>query len=152
MITTSLLLATPGLLVGTIVLSFRTKAGATTQSLSPGPAGWLSSDLEKRAFAQLEQRFPPPDFIISAHMLLMDVIGRDRLDVLTPSDREFCWKAHCDFVVVDRASMNIIHAVEVNGHFHDVLRQQKRDHRKKTILRQFGISLTVIEPKSISLP
>lgn len=76
-------------------------------------------------------------------MLLADVIGRHRLSILERSSREFCWKAHCDFVVVARSSMEIEHVVEVNGGFHMLPGQIVRDAKKAKILAQFNIDLRI---------
>ena len=104
---------------------------------------WLASHLEIRAFRRLEQRFSRDRHLISAHMLLVDVIGRQNLEQLSADDRQFVWRAHCDFVIVSRASLKIVKVVEVNGAFHQNTRQRGHDLRKRAILGRWGIELEV---------
>ena len=137
----ALLLASPGLAIGVGIWAKPRVVGTHPRGDLPKPYPWLASRAEERAFEHLERTFPPPRFIISAHMLLADVVGRSQLLRLCPSDREFCWKAHCDFVIVERSTMNISRVVEVNGPHHQLPAQTMPYRRKSAILRQFGTAL-----------
>lgn len=132
-------MATPGVVVGLAVL-VRTILGQQGSAWS-GPTPWLASALEETAFREIESRFPVETHLISAHMLLADVVGRQRLDFLDGPDRIFCWKAHCDFVVVDRRSLQIRCVIEVDGPSHLQAVQRIRDLRKTRILERCGIEL-----------
>jgi hypothetical protein len=140
----ALLLASPGIAIGAMTFVKPRLAIIHSRNDSTKPALWLASRAEERAFNHLEKTFPPPHFIISAHMLLADVVGRNELSLLRPSDRAFCWKAHCDFVVVERSTMKIVRAIEVNGSHHRQPIQAIRDRRKASILRQFDIALDIL--------
>ena len=126
--------ALPGILVG-LGVWFREQH--TPSSYLPVP--WLASHLEEQTFGILVQKYTPDRYVISAHMLLIDVIGRDRTASLTPEESRFAWKAHCDFVIVDRATLTTERVVEVNGSHHYTEPQERRDRMKQRILRQRGI-------------
>lgn len=139
-----LMMSAPGLAVGLLVLKadrmrmVRVR-GNSLQEGSP----WLASRREERAFRELQTIYPPSHYTISAHMLLIDVIGRQEAHRLVPRDREFAWKAHCDFVIVSVSRLRIEKVVEVNGPFHQRADQQDRDKRKRQILAQFHIGLEI---------
>ena len=79
-----LVLASPGIVVATLAL----RRNTTIVSADPGEekTRWLASHLEERVLMDLCQRFPVDRFVISAHMLLADVVGRDRLEQLSRRD------------------------------------------------------------------
>lgn len=129
-------LALPGIIIGFLVFWRGT-------SLRRAGHPWLASGLEVRAFHRLEQKFSRDHHLISAHMLLADVIGRQNLNGLSIEDRQFAWRAHCDFVIVARESLEIVRVVEVNGGFHRDVRQQFHDGHKREILAGIGIALEV---------
>lgn len=137
----ALVLASPGIAVA--IKALRRNTRIVSADCSEGKTRWLASHLEEQVFMDLCQRFPIDRFVISAHMLLADVVGRDRLDQLSREDRNFAWRAHCDFVIVDRDNLRIIRVVEVNGGFHASPLQTGRDARKKSLLRRFGIELEI---------
>lgn len=132
-------LAAPGLAIG--LLAWWRSVGSSHFMESRHP--WLASGLEIRAFHMLEERFSRAEHLISAHMLLVDVIGRQNLDQLSGHDRQFVWRAHCDFVIVRRASLTIERVVEINGGFHADPAQEAHDTRKREILSRVGIALEV---------
>lgn len=142
-----LLLSSPGIAVGALVTVHRIRefrrdpVGGTFS----GRVSWLASQGEEETFRQLRAIFPSDKYLISAHMLLADVIGRNQLRYLSDLDREFAWKAHCDFVVVRVDDLTIEQVVEVNGAHHQSPIQMARDRQKQQILRRFGIRLEVIE-------
>lgn len=136
----------PGSVFGIVAMGLATvNARHLAQSVSPARAKtcWLASRMEESAFRHLQTQYPPDDFIISAHMLLIDVIGRNQSGYLSDADREFSWKAHCDFVVVSASDLTIERVVEVNGSYHQMPKQWERDRQKRRILAQFGIRLQV---------
>jgi len=120
--------------------------------LSRSPVPWLASQLEEQAFTILVQKYAPDRYVISAHMLLIDVIGRDRTASLTPEETRFAWKAHCDFVIVDWATLTTERVVEVNGPRHHTELQEHRDRIKQRILRQRGIACETWQPKDKMAP
>lgn len=137
----ALVLASPGIAVPLVI---RWKHSRTWAPRVVGtPTRWLASRFEERVFSELCRRFPTDGFVISAHMLLADVIGRHRLGELSREERTFCWRAHCDFVVVDRKSLVTMRVIEVNGAFHGDPAQKPRDARKQELLERFGIVLEV---------
>jgi hypothetical protein len=140
----AILLASPGAAFALFALRTKSPTWSHRPSEDRRSPNWFASQFEERAFRRLEVSYPPPKFIISAHMLLADVVGRSELPQLRPHDREFCWKAHCDFVVVERATMKISRVVEVNGPHHRLPAQTVRDWRKAAILRQFDIALDIV--------
>ncbi len=127
-------MAVPGVLVG-LGVWFQEQHPPSVHLSVP----WLASRLEEQAFGILVQKYAPDRYVISAHMLLIDVIGRDRTVSLTPEETRFAWKAHCDFVIVDRATLTAERVVEVNGPHHHTEPQERRDRMKQKILRQQGI-------------
>ena len=104
---------------------------------------WLASALEVKAYHALVRIYPPDRYLISAHMGLIDVIGRSHLDTLSVPDRRFAWRAHCDFVIVDRHSLAIQKVVEINGPHHGSPEQALRDRQKSKILAARGIALDI---------
>ena len=137
----ALLLASPGIAVPFVI---RWKHPRTVAPIVAGtPNRWLASRFEERVFFELCQRFPAGCFVISAHMLLADVIGRNRLSELSIEERRFAWLAHCDFVVVDRKNLVTVRVIEVNGSFHGDPAQKRRDAQKKKLLERFGILLEI---------
>lgn len=137
----ALILASPGIAMGIAALRW------IVRPISVGTGDertqWLASNLEERVFMELCQRFPVDRFVISAHMLLADVVGRDRLGQLSRVDRNFAWRAHCDFVIVDRDNLRIVRTIEVNGGFHSRPEQRIRDAQKRALLERFGIALEI---------
>lgn len=132
-------LVMPGLVIG--ILAWWRSAGLRQPIKFGHP--WLASGLEVRSFHKLEARFSRAEHLISAHMLLVDVIGRQNLEQLSPEDRQFVWRAHCDFIIVRRESLQIERVVEINGGFHAGTTQQAHDERKREILTRMGIDLEV---------
>lgn len=132
-------LVTPGLCIGILALWRSAGLGTIVHRGHP----WLASGLEVRAFHRLEQRFAADRHLISAHMLLADVVGRQNLDQLSANDRQFAWRAHCDFVIVSRDSLTIEKVVEINGGFHQNPQQKIHDGQKRDILSRLGITLEV---------
>lgn len=130
--------ASPGLVIGIALLG---RCCLPLRGLRTSPISWLASIGEEQAFRLLENRYPPGQYIISAHMLLIDVIGRDRLWRLSSTDQEFAWKAHVDFVVVTREFLTVLTVVEVDGPQHIAGSQQQRDKRKDQLLQRFGIAI-----------
>lgn len=94
-------------------------------------------------FRELIQEYPIPQFYISGHMALIDVIGRGNAGRLSPEDRTFAFRAHCDFVIVKAGSLTVQRVIEVNGVFDRDPVQGVRDVRKKRLLPYFGIRLKV---------
>ena len=137
----ALLLASPGIVVAIRILRRNTRI--VSADMGGMKTRWLASNLEERVFMDLSHRFPVDRFVISAHMLLADVVGRERLGQLPLIDRQFAWRAHCDFVIVDRDDLRIVRAIEVNGGFHARIEQKVRDARKKALLARFGIALEI---------
>lgn len=131
----------PGLVAGLILpyRSWRPSSSVLAQRSHP----WLSSGLEVKAYRRLEQLYAPDRYLISAHMLLADVVGRQNLSTLSHEDRTFCWKAHSDFVVVDRHTLSIQKVIEVNGPHHASPKQMSHDRRKSRILASMGILLDI---------
>ena len=139
-----LLTSAPGMVMGVaIVWRQRWLARRALLGSTPIKSRWLASRREEEAFRKLQGMFSPNQFFISAHMLLVDVIGRERSHLLPPKDREFAWRAHCDFVIVHADSLLIEKVVEVNGPFHLDRVQALRDRQKKRILERFQIQLEV---------
>lgn len=132
-------LTAPGLAIGLLAWWRSVGLGHPIESGHP----WLASGLEIRAFHKLEARFSRTEHLISAHMLLADVIGRQNLEQLSRDDRQFVWRAHCDFVIVRRESLKIERVVEINGGFHEESTQEAHDSRKREILGRVGIELEV---------
>lgn len=136
----------PGFVVGIVVLA-KSRSSRTRRSIGEivrRESRWLASRFEETTFRQLRLRYPLDQYVVSAHMLLIDVIGRDSLAGLSPHDRHFAWTAHCDFVVVRLDNLSIERVVEVNGLHHRLTRQIIRDGLKKEILRRHGITLEVV--------
>ena len=79
-------------------------------------------------------------------MGLIDVIGRSHLDTLSVADLRFAWRAHCDFVIVDRHTLAIQKVIEVNGPQHVKPEQALRDRQKSKILAARGIVLDIWSP------
>lgn len=133
----------PGWAIAALVYrNVRTRTtGRRTTSVA---AAWLASEYEKTTFLDLERRYPSPMYLISAHMLLADVVGRNRLGELDEADRAFAWRAYCDFVVVDRATFTIIKVLEANGPLHLSRIQRQRDRRNQRILHRFGVQLETV--------
>ncbi len=138
------LLSVPGWAIGALTLG-RQRPSATTvrRSDTQTETRWLFSQREERAFRALQQEFPADQFLISAHMLLIDVIGRDRSYQLSLEDRAFAWKAHCDFAIVRTKDLIADRVVEINGPLHVRPIQAMRDSQKKCILHEFHIPLDV---------
>lgn len=137
------LLATPGVIIGLKVLAHQRLTEDVPVSMN-GTVPWLASSFEQQTFRRLEKRFPPQQFIISAHVLFIDVIGRSNLGLLSYEDRRFVWKAHCDFVITDRKSLSIVKVIEVNGRTHTQAYQRSRDGTKHRLLAAFQIPLAVV--------
>ncbi len=135
------MLLSPGIVAGIMVLWKKFGYGHPP---AISPQAWLASRLEERAFRLLSVRYPCERYLISAHMLLVDVVGRQHLPQLAPLERRFAWRAHCDFVIVERSSLTIIRVIEVNGAYHDDRYQQELDQRKRRLLAQFGIPLETL--------
>jgi hypothetical protein len=138
------LLSLPGWVMGALAFG-RQRPGAKTARPSsiPTETRWLASQREERAFRALRQEFPADQFLISAHMLLIDVIGRNRSPQLSREDRAFAWKAHCDFVIVRTQDLVVDRVVEINGPLHVRPMQAIRDTQKKRILHAFHIALDI---------
>ncbi len=107
--------------------------------------GWPPSWRRQRIEAFAARTYLASDFVISAHMSLLDVIGRGQAARLSKRDREFAWRAHCDFVIVRTRDLFITRVIEVNGRFHRGAGQMLRDRRKRLILQRFGIPMQVID-------
>lgn len=132
------LLIAPGLVMA-VFIQWRTRL---LKSASPPISHpWLASSFEVSSYHHLEKLYDHSAYIISAHMLLADVIGREHLDDLSSEDRRFAWRAHCDFVIVDRNSLTIQRVIEINGLYHRNPAQQLSDQRKQRLLARVGISL-----------
>lgn len=136
-------LATPGVIVGLKVLAHQRLTENVPVSVN-GNVPWLASSFEQRTFRRLEKRFPPHQFVISAHVLLIDVIGRGNLSLLSQEERRFAWRAHCDFIITDRQTLSVLEVIEVNGPSHHQPVQRDRDWKKRHLLDLFGIPLEVV--------
>ena len=133
--------ALPGIVIGSTLLLVRALRRRAHSRSTPAPCPWLASPLEIDAFHRLEALYPPSQYLISAHTLLVDVIGRQNLTRLSRDEERFAWRAHCDFVIVDRSTLNIHSVVEVNGGQHDLPQQRGYDALKAAILARMGIPL-----------
>ncbi len=133
----------PGLIagVGALYRIARHPQVGLRPSLNHHP--WLASSLEEKAYHALTRLYPQDRYLISAHMGLIDVIGRNYLDTLSREDRRFAWHAHCDFVIVDRRTLAIQKVIEVNGRQHLRPDQALRDRQKSKILAVRGIALDI---------
>lgn len=135
------LFASPGLIILGVVLWWDWRQ-RRFRPLGKAAPMWLASRAEAVAFRQLEQRYPPDRFIISAHVLLIDVLGRDRVGALRSWERDFAFRAHCDFVIADRKSLAILAVVEVGGPGHDRESQRRRDRMKDALLARAKVPVT----------
>lgn len=131
----------PGIAAGLVVLW---KTALSRRNLLVAETRWLASSFEEQAFHALSLRYPPDRYLISAHMLLADVVGRQNLPRLSSQDQRFSWRAHCDFVIVERRSLTIVRVLEVNGPYHNNRHQQDLDARKQRLLAKFGIALETL--------
>lgn len=62
----------------------------------------------------LRAKYSPQKFILSAHPLLIDVVGRNHAGDLWDADRAFGWQAHCHVVVVWVRDLSIERIVGTN--------------------------------------
>ncbi len=144
----ALAFSAPGIVAGLAVLHQGTKDLTANVLLTPPaakPVRWLASKLEEKTYRSLCRAYLAPNFVISAHMPLLDVIGRDQAARLSKRDREFAWRDHCDFVIVRTRDLSIARVIEVNGRFHGGAGQMLRDRRKRLILQRFGIPMQVVD-------
>ncbi len=133
----------PGLIAGLGMLYQIARRRTEPGCARPGHPSWLASLLEVKAYYALERIYPQDRYLISAHMGLIDVIGRSHLETLSLDDRRFAWRAHCDFVIVDRRTLTIQKVIEVNGPRHGNPEQALRDRHKLKILTARGIAFEI---------
>jgi len=89
---------------------------------------------ERETLTILDRGLANSPFRVFSKLRLIDVIGGEPNEPLSPEDRNFLMTAHLDFVVYDRSGyLTPVFAVEFDGPHHDTEPQITRDIRKNRL-------------------